>query len=641
MTAPGMPPALESAGSVSDPNRRGVVMVDLGQPVGRRARALAVHCLALVPGLAFLLVFVWRAAFPTPGGRVFTLFDDAMISMTYARTLADTGEWVWFPGADRVQGFTNPLWTLLMAGIHAVGLEGSNANLAVALVGVALIVVTGLLTGAFVLRALGPWPHALRASAVAAGSIPFLFPLTYWTLRGMEVGLLALLAIAVALAGLRTLACWRDGTGGGLPLALGGLAGALGVATRLDFTVVVAAVAGLLLVYAPSTRARASVSLLALAPAVVLALALLAFQHSYWGDWLPNTYRLKVEGFGLGERLVRGAAGLGKAAPVLVLTALSLWAALSRASGQLARRSAMLLTAIVAACAAYSMWAGGDAWETFAFMNRYVAVSLPAAVAVAIIGVSALLCSREPVGRGRLAAAIAAVVVSGIGMGVTTNPFGLNAAFATISVLGLVLLGTAAYLILRSATQAPDSTGRTTAALGTAALAMIVATSLVAGLRWIVLDAEYVRADELGVSEGRALAVVTQPGARIATIVAGGPAYYSGRGMVDLLGKSDRVIASGPRADVPPGSRYDLLYPGHNKWDYGHSIRDLRPDVVSQYWGGPEIRSQLEEWGYVEQCDADALAAYFREDSLLVRWDLLTACPEGRTTPSQSVDDVP
>ena len=616
-------------------------MVDLGQPVGRRPRAFAVHCLALVPGLAFLLAFVWRAGFPTAGGRFFTLFDDAMISMTYARTLADTGEWVWFPGADRVQGFTNPLWTLLMAGVHAVGMEGSNANLAMALAGVALIVVTGLLTGAFVLRSLTPWRHALRASAVAAGSIPFLFPLAYWTLRGMEVGLLALLAMAMALAALRALARWRDEAGAGAALALGGLAGALGVATRLDFAVVVAAVAGLLLVYAPSMRARTSVALLALAPAVVLAVALLAFQHAYWGDWLPNTYRLKVEGFGLGERLVRGAASLGKAAPVLVLTALSLWAALSRASGQLARRSAMLLASIVAACAVYSMWAGGDAWETFAFVNRYVAVSLPAALAVAVIGVASLLSSREPVGRGRLAAAITAVVASGIGMGVTTNPYGLNAAFATISVLGLLLLGAVAYLILRSATQAPDSTGRTTAALVTAALGMIVATSLVAGLRWIVLDAEYVRADELGVSEGRALAAVTQPGARIATIVAGGPAYYSGRGMVDLLGKSDRVIASGPRADVPPGSKYDLLYPGHNKWDYEHSIRDLRPDVVSQYWGGPEVRSQLEEWGYVERCDADDLAAYFREDSLLVRWDLLTACPEGRRTPSQSVDDLP
>lgn len=63
--------------------------------------------IALAPGLAFLTAFVWRAGWISDGRWQFTLFDDAMISMTYARTLAETGDWVWFPGAERVQGITN------------------------------------------------------------------------------------------------------------------------------------------------------------------------------------------------------------------------------------------------------------------------------------------------------------------------------------------------------------------------------------------------------------------------------------------------------------------------------------------------------------------------------------------------------
>lgn len=616
-------------------------MVDVRHPPAYGARAATTHALALLPGLAFLLVFVWRAGFATESGRAFTLFDDAMISMTYARTLADTGEWVWFPGADRVQGFTNPLWTLLMAAVHVAGLEGSSASIAVSLVGVALLVATGLVTGALVQHALEPWPHALRASAIAAGALPFLFPLAFWTLRGMEVGLLALLGMGMALAAIRAVARWSSGGRAPAALALMGLAGALGVATRLDFAVVVAAVSIPLLAYAPSARTRMSTVLLAVLPAVTLGVAVLAFQHAYWGDWLPNTYRLKVEGFGIDERLLRGLASLGKAAPVLVLTTLSLWVTVSRAQGLLVRRSAVLLSAVVAACSVYSLWAGGDAWETFAFANRYLAVSLPAVLAVTIIGVSSLLTSGRDVSRGRLASAIALVVASGMGMGVTTNPFGMNAGFATLSALGLLIIGAGAYVVLRSAARTPDSTSRTTSALVIAAVGVVVATSLVAGLRWLVLDAEYVRADAMGVGEGRALAAVTLPGARVATIVAGGPAYYSGRGMVDLLGKSDRIIASGPRADVPPGSRYDQLYPGHNKWDYQHSIRDLRPDVVSQYWGGPEVRTLLTDWGYIELCDGGELAAYFRGDSTSIRWEALGPCPDGRTTPSQSIEETP
>jgi hypothetical protein len=153
--------------------------------MAQRARG---ELLALVPGLLFLMSFVWRAGFDTPSGRQFTLFDDAMISMTYARTLAETGEWVWFPGADRVQGITNPLWTLYMTILHMVRLEGSSAALAVSLTGIVLLLGSAVLVSRLVRRGLNGWQWAFVASAIAGGSVPFLYPLSYWTLRGMEVG---------------------------------------------------------------------------------------------------------------------------------------------------------------------------------------------------------------------------------------------------------------------------------------------------------------------------------------------------------------------------------------------------------------------------------------------------------------------
>jgi hypothetical protein len=83
----------------------------------------------------------------------FTLFDDAMISMTYARTLIETGELVWFPGAERVQGFTNLLWTLYMSFLHSFGLNGTQVSLLISLTGLFCIFGSSFICGQFLIRA--------------------------------------------------------------------------------------------------------------------------------------------------------------------------------------------------------------------------------------------------------------------------------------------------------------------------------------------------------------------------------------------------------------------------------------------------------------------------------------------------------
>jgi hypothetical protein len=60
--------------------------------------------------------YILRASFVVDGQRYFTLFDDAMISLRYARNLTEGHGLVWNPGENPpVEGITNPLWTLFMA----------------------------------------------------------------------------------------------------------------------------------------------------------------------------------------------------------------------------------------------------------------------------------------------------------------------------------------------------------------------------------------------------------------------------------------------------------------------------------------------------------------------------------------------
>jgi arabinofuranosyltransferase len=53
-------------------------------------------------------VYIYKTSFVAGGERYFVLFDDAMISMRYARNLAAGHGLVWNPGAEPVEGYTNP-----------------------------------------------------------------------------------------------------------------------------------------------------------------------------------------------------------------------------------------------------------------------------------------------------------------------------------------------------------------------------------------------------------------------------------------------------------------------------------------------------------------------------------------------------
>lgn len=71
--------------------------------------------------------------------------------------------------------------------------------------------------------------------------------------------------------------------------------------------------------------------------------------------------------------------------------------------------------------------------------------------------------------------------------------------------------------------------------------------------------------------------------ATIAVHAAGQISYYSDRKSIDLLGKSDSVVAKGPLAGN--------FRPGHNKWNYEYSIMKLKPHIVADEWG--EVRKFL------------------------------------------------
>jgi arabinofuranosyltransferase len=253
-----------------------------GRDVRRLLKALVLaSCLF---GATAVVVASGRAAWQgqfTIGGKPFSiLFDDAMISMRYAHNLANGDGLVWNPG-ERVQGFTNLGWVLLMAVPHRLGVPLERASLAVQLFNVALHLAMIL----FVLTA--PWRRGRWiAGAVASLLVASDGSIVTWGLAGLETTCQSLLVTA-ALLPLLGDAPESD--------ALSPAWAALATIVRPDALLVYVVVLAISLVRSyRSERENRSRRLLLAAASVAAVMALFVFQRAYYGEWLPNTYSLKA-----------------------------------------------------------------------------------------------------------------------------------------------------------------------------------------------------------------------------------------------------------------------------------------------------------------------------------------------------------
>lgn len=118
----------------------------LGRPISTGIRAFPIASLlgsVWLPVLivtGFASVFIERTTVVVNSQSYFSLFDDAMISMQYARNLAEGHGLVWNPGQPAVEGYTNFLWVLWMAFLHLLPVPESKVALLVMLSGVIILV---------------------------------------------------------------------------------------------------------------------------------------------------------------------------------------------------------------------------------------------------------------------------------------------------------------------------------------------------------------------------------------------------------------------------------------------------------------------------------------------------------------------
>jgi len=332
----------------------------------------------LAVSAALLLALVARVEF---------LVDDAFITLRYARNWVELGTPVFnafelAPGGQPVEGFSNLLWTALLAALYWAGapfpefLGPLQLSLAIGVL---------ILQLRFVLSELRLGKAGEFASvALIATSAPFVA----WSTGGMETTLFTLLLTAYSLGLLR-----RD-LENRADLSRLALTAAAVSAVRVEglLWVIGAALAVLvaeLLLSGEGARAlgrhRRRLQWVAAAVGVALAAQLL-WRQGIFDQWLPNTVAAKTGGGA--AVLGRGLRQVGSWALVCLTPLLALGLALPalRHSHPRARVAAGASLFVAAGFLVYNVLVGGD-WMPF---FRFLAPCTPALALLAAVGIDAV-----------------------------------------------------------------------------------------------------------------------------------------------------------------------------------------------------------------------------------------------------------
>lgn len=350
------------------------------------ARLTRLYLIAAVAGSAVILLF--HAVF-----YFHYTSDDAYISYRYARNLADGAGLVWNRG-QWVEGYTDFLWILSLAGLHRAGagivLSGRWLGFGLAIVAAAgaWLLATRLLDG-LPARAAG-----LAAALLLAASGTW----AAWSTAGLETPMFAVVALAAVLLHVREQRAPS--------VAASGAVWAVAVLTRPDALLFVA-VSGLFKLGEAVVRLRGGASpravlreavrvLLWSAAFAAIFVPYFVWRYRTYGWLFPNTYYAKV-GAGI-DQYERGLAYLSAfneqyAAWLLLLAPLAL------ALTSIRRGPALYILALVVAWFGYVVYVGGDSLARLRFFAPVLPLyyALIAASGAAVIAALAKERRRWPV----------------------------------------------------------------------------------------------------------------------------------------------------------------------------------------------------------------------------------------------------
>ncbi len=461
--------------------------------------------LLLVIYFFYLLFLVFRTSFFIDGQIYFSLFDDQMVSMRYAKNLVENGSLSWNIG-EKVEGFSNPLWTFYLAFWHMFKIPSNLISLPIQLTNVIF-----LLVNLFFVKKIAEIIFTKNSFAIFLSVFftTFYFSINNWAILGTETTPLMLIATISVFLFLKN----KFST---LPLLLMGI----GILIRLDFAVLYFTFLAL------NLFTNKSLNIFVKGLFILSVVLFLQFipRVIYFGEFLPNTYYLKMTGF---PEIFRISRGLYAFIGFIISSGIAFFIPLLFVFRHVKNTGILFL--FILAPIVYSIYVGGDVWEYFGGANRYIAIIMP----LYFILLGAVFYKLK--------------VLAG------KNIFRKAGAFSLI-ILGFVVLNASGKDMARD---------------------------------WVGLSAhQIVGANILNTQKALIINKIGRSGATVAAEWAGTMPYFSNdKYYIDLLGKNDKYIArldSDEFIKLSQKSIWEMYLPGHTKWDYNYSIIIKNPDIIAQ-----------------------------------------------------------
>ncbi len=294
--------------------------------------------------------------------------DDAYISFRYAQNLV-AGQGLVFNAGERVEGYSNFLWIMMLAVFMRLGLDPSPVAIGLgAILGVATLWLVYLFAK---LASLSDSPVPILAVFCLAVDGSF----SLWAVSGMETPMFAFLVLAAMTAYVWEWNEERPGFISGALLAFAAMSRPEGVLV-LGVVVIHQALARLAL----QRKLLSSADIARLGLFLVLYLPYYLWRYYYYGFLLPNTFYAKVAGTGTRAQVQRGFQHLGTFASVHMAWLAPLLTAIPLVKRKFSFWLTCLLTLILI-YVSYIVYVGGD-WS----VGRFFVPILPEAYIVVAFG---------------------------------------------------------------------------------------------------------------------------------------------------------------------------------------------------------------------------------------------------------------
>jgi len=485
--------------------------------------------LVLIFYLIYSSFFIYRTSCYIDKKLWFLLFDDAMISMRYAKNLSSGYGLVWNIGENPIEGFTNPLWTLFMVIPHILHIPENYICLFIQITGIIFIIFIGIYV--FKITELLKCDKFTKFLSVILTI--FYLPLNYWTLMGMEVGILTLIILIITYKIFFSLENKKFNF---IPYLLSGIL----ILIRIDTLFILLFITLFMFIVDYNNKIKHLISGILIFITFFVGQEL--FRFFYFNDLLPNTYYLKMTGYPFFLRIARGflvyLSFVYFMNPILFLIPFI-------AVYFLRNIKLIFLLILFSIQSLYSIYVGGDAWEMWGGSNRYISIVMPQFFIIYSIGLkSFLLYLKEKF-----------FII-----------FDKNQMVKKSILLLIAFLSLLSFNSLKGISSLKE-------------FFLIIKPTL------------HIKSNEMLLNRALFIKNTTTKDALIAVTAAGIVPYFTDKKCHDILGKNDRIIAK-TKMKTPDKSmklldKLKYFYPGHLKSNYFYSLIYLKPDVI-EIWHAPD-----------------------------------------------------